>query len=116
MFDRWTGRLSAVDGVGRHALRDGRPVPHQAVRVQGEESTRWVPQPPFSTRPSTLFMRRSNSSLTLACAAGRLRSAAASFSRPRTKRGPSAYEAACLDGARGNSVLTSLLSGDTLTS
>ena len=57
-------------------------------------------------------MRRSNSCLTLGCAAGRLRSAAASCSRPPTKRGPSAYEAACLDGARGNSVPTSFLSAD----
>src|SRR4026209_1939795 len=50
------------------------------------------------------FMRRSNSYLTLACAASRLRSAAASCSRPPTKRGPSACEAAWLDGARGHSV------------
>ena len=50
--------------------------------------------------------------LDLACAASRLRSAAASFSRPPTKRGPSAAEAACLDGARGNSVPTSFLSAD----
>ena len=52
------------------------------------------------------------SCLTLACETSRLRSAAASFSRPPTKRGPSAYEAACLDGARGNSVPTSFLSAD----
>ena len=57
-------------------------------------------------------MRRSNSCSTLACAASRLRSAAASFSRPPTKRGPSACEAACLDDARGNSVPTSFLSAD----
>src|SRR5688572_32190049 len=40
------------------------------------------------------------------------RSAAASYSRPRTKRGPSAYGAACLDTARGNSVPPSCSSAD----
>src|SRR4030095_2853032 len=63
------------------------PVRNQEVRVLGEESTGWVPQPPFSTRTSTPFMRRSNSCLTLACAASRLRSAAALCSRPPTKTG-----------------------------
>ena len=47
--------------------------------------------------------------LDLASAASRLRSAATAFSRPPMKRGPPASEAACLDGAHGNSVPTSCL-------
>src|SRR5687768_5263166 len=83
----------------------------RSFRLQSQEA-RWVPQPPFSTRTSTPFMRLSNSCLTLGCAGSRLPSAAASCSRPPTKRGPSAYEAACLDGARGNSVPTLFLWAD----
>ena len=76
------------------------------------EATRWILQPPFSTRTSTPSCVGRTAARPSPARQADCGQAAASFSRPPTSAGLRRTEAACLDGARGNSVQTSFLSVD----